>query len=408
MSGSHRTRSKVTSPKLTLLSTFSGIGGMDAGLEAAGFAVKLCVERDPMAVETLRANRGQDWPIPGPLDIREIADSLVPNDLGLRRRELSLIAGAPPCQPFSKAGQWAKNGRAGLQDERASYLEDLMAIVGRFLPAAVLLENVQGFVQGATSALPFIERRLLEIEGSTGVRYFPWVTVRDTADFGVPQRRVRALVVLLRGDRDFRWPEREFADEPVTAWDALADLSVAGDEPSVGGKWAGLLPSIPEGKNYLWHTNRGGGLPIFGYRTRYWSFLLKLAKDRPSWTLPAHPGPSTGPFHWESRPLTVQEMLRLQTFDAGWEVTGTYRDQVRQVGNATPPLLAEIVGRRLADMLGSHSPGKLGPLQFGIARKDAPPRPERRRPVPQRFRELAGDHPDHPGSGRGPAPRVTT
>ena len=90
-------------------------------------------------------------------------------------------------------------------------------------------------------------------------------------------------------------------------------LTESGPPPKAAGKWAGLLPTIPEGENYLFHTRLGGGRPLFGYRTRYWSFLLKLAKDEPSWTLQAHPGPATGPFHWANRPLTVQEMLRLQS-----------------------------------------------------------------------------------------------
>ena len=87
---------------------------------------------------------------------------------------------------------------------------------------------------------------------------------------------------------------------------------------TVGGKWADLLPTIPEGQNYLWHTNRGGGSQLFGWRTRYWSFLLKLAKNLPSWTIQAHPGSSIGPFHWRNRKLSVPEMCRLQTFPTAW------------------------------------------------------------------------------------------
>src|SRR2546421_631152 len=81
------------------------------------------------------------------------------------------------------------------------------------------------------------------------------------------------------------------------AYDAFADLPLEAS-PSMRGRWAELLPSIPEGSNYQHHTDRGQGLPIFGFRTRYWSFLLKLAQDRPSWTISAQPGPATGPFHW--------------------------------------------------------------------------------------------------------------
>ncbi|MGH8069990.1 MAG: DNA cytosine methyltransferase, partial [Candidatus Entotheonellia bacterium] len=98
-----------------------------------------------------------------------------------------------------------------------------------------------------------------------------------------------------------------------TAWDAIGDLDKE-DWPlelEVTGKWAALLRSIPEGKNYLWHTPRGGGEPLFGWRTRYWSFLLKLSKRHPSWTIQAEPGPATGPFHWRNRMLSIEELARV-------------------------------------------------------------------------------------------------
>src|SRR5207302_1512865 len=98
---------------------------------------------------------------------------------------------------------------------------------------------------------------------------------------------------------------------------------------SAGGYWTGLLPSIPEGRNYLYHTRHGGGVELFGSRRRYWSFLLKLAQDLPAWTIPAKPGPSTGPFHWESRPLAVEELLRIQSFPADWNIAGNRTTQVK-------------------------------------------------------------------------------
>ena len=69
------------------------------------------------------------------------------------------------------------------------------------------------------------------------------------------------------------------------AWDAIGGLGPGNEDVRLKGKWADLLPSIPEGKNYLYHTDRMDGLPLFGWRRRYWSFLLKLAKDKPSWTI---------------------------------------------------------------------------------------------------------------------------
>ena len=166
------------------------------------------------------------------------------------------------------------------------------------------------------------------------------------------------------------------------------------------GKWAGLLPSIPEGSNYLWHTSRGGGVPIFGWRCRYWTFLLKLAKARPSWTIQANPGPSCGPFHWRNRMLSTREMCRLQTFPLDANITGTAWSARRQAGNAVPALLAEVLAREIAvQLLGGRRTSS--PPVLLQASRGGSPRPERRRPVPAEYRVLVGDHPPHPGEGRG-------
>lgn len=159
----------------------------------------------------------------------------------------------------------------------------------------------------------------------------------------------------------------------MTAWDAIGDLDDEGPgELALTGKWAALLPSIPEGRNYLWHTERGGGVPLFGYRTRYWNFLLKLSKRRPSWTIQAQPGPSTGPFHWRSRRLSLRELCRLQTIPDDIMIAGSLAEARRQVGNAVPCALAYA----LAQALGRHF------LGFKRPSGPCPLVPQRRRLVP--------------------------
>ena len=107
------------------------------------------------------------------------------------------------------------------------------------------------------------------------------------------------------------------------------------------------LADDSRGENYLWHTNRGGGVPLFGWRTRFWSFLLKLKKDQPSWTIQAQPGPATGPFHWCNRRLTAQELCRLQTFPDGLVFECGQNAVQRLLGNAVPSLLAEVLAREI-------------------------------------------------------------
>jgi DNA (cytosine-5)-methyltransferase 1 len=166
------------------------------------------------------------------------------------------------------------------------------------------------------------------------------------------------------------------------------------------GKWAALLPSIPEGQNYLWHTDRGGGLPLFGWRRRYWSFLLKLAKNRPSWTIQAQPGPAVGPFHWHSRRLSARELCRLQTFPDDVTILGGLSAVQKQVGNAVPSLLAEVLARAIRTQLLGHTLPEEPPHLMPPNRGSAPP-PELPAPVPVQYHTYVGDHAPHPGTGQG-------
>ena len=391
----HRTK------KLTVLSAFTGAGGLDVGLEAAGFRPVACIEQDSVACETIAANR-PDWPVPTPRNIQSLLPELTPRALRIRRRSLHMLAGGPPCQPFSKAAQWAPGAGRGLRDPRSDCLIAFFELVRRFLPATFFIENVPGFVQGRRSALPFIEAALGRINEKEKTAYEIHCRILNAADFGVPQRRERAILVARRDGKSWTWPSPTHRDSPCRAWDAIGDLKPSNGGPP-SGFWGELLSSVPEGWNYQWFTEGGDGRKLFGYRTKYWSFLLKLAKSQPAWTLPAHPGPATGPFHWDNRRLTAKEMLRLQSFPASWKVCGTYADQVRQIGNATPPLLAEVIGREIAQQAFGVSFGR--PPRLQIRRKRDVPRPRRATPVrKKKYLVLEGSHAPHPGTGKGPRP----
>jgi DNA (cytosine-5)-methyltransferase 1 len=147
-------------------------------------------------------------------------------------------------------------------------------------------------------------------------------------------------------------------------------------------------------------------MPLFGWRTRYWSFLLKLSKHLPSWTLQADPGPATGPFHWDNRLLSVAEMKRLQTFPDDYEIYGNYRVARRQLGNAVPPAMAEAVARRVRAIL-------IDEIYSPLLSLSTAPRPGRFvvRPVlpdvvPEPYWQLRGPHAEHPGPGAGPSART--
>jgi len=139
----------------------------------------------------------------------------------------------------------------------------------------------------------------------------------------------------------------------VTAAEAIDGLEVPEffePEEVVRGRWADHLATVPPGWNYKAHTAWAGHPePTFVTETRFWNFLLKLAPDKPSWTIAASPGPWTGPFHWSSRRLRTVEMAALQGFPRGYKFSGSRRDRVRQIGNAVPPPLAQQMVKSVLD-----------------------------------------------------------
>ena len=386
--------------RVASLSLFSGAGGLDHGLEAAGFRTGATVELDADCCATMRA---AEWPvIEGDIHSIGTGDLLV--QAGVSPRSETILVGGPPCQPFSKSGWWATGGSRRLEDPRASTLAAYLRVLRESLPRAFLLENVEGLAyRGKAEGLDLLLREVSAINRDCGTAYDPVVMRVEATGYGVPQMRHRMIVVGIRNGVRFRLPPPTHGPglEPWrTAWDAIGDLGPGNEDVRLRGKWAELLPSIPEGQNYLFHTDRGGGMPLFGWRRRYWSFLLKLAKDRPSWTLQAQPGPATGPFHWDNRPLTIRELCRLQTFPDDVVIVGRRSWGVRKFGNAVPPLLAEVLGRALLEQAFGHSPipsplKLLPPLRLPVP----PPRPPR--PVSPQFRDLVGNHEAHPGTGLG-------
>ena len=396
----------------SVLSLFTGAGGLDLGLAEAGFKIHFCVEADENARKTLETNRPA-WRLSDPGDIHKSEPEELVAQAGLKRGAVTLLAGGPPCQPFSKSAYWSNGHARRLQDPRARTLRAYLRVVEAALPDVLLLENVKGLAfNGKDEGLQFLCREIHHINRRCGTRYEPQVTHLNAVDFGVPQVRERVFVIASVDGRSLEVPPPTHGDGTgrrySTAWDAIGDLD--NDEwPSEldpTGRWAGLLPSIPEGYNYLWHTPRNeekGSEPLFGWRTRYWSFLLKLAKAQPSWTIQAEPGPATGPFHWRSRLLSADELCRLQTFPDGYRICGSRHSAYRQIGNAVPSAIGELLGLEIRrQLLGERVRRELRLVPKH--REDCPP-PEKPGRVPREYLVYRGKHKEHPGTGLGPAPR---
>lgn len=394
-----------------LVSLYSGAGGLDYGFEAAGFETVFANDFDRDSCETLRLNRR--WPVVE-RSIFDVPSEEILTIARVCRGDVAMLIGGPPCQPFSKSSYWAHGESARLNDPRAATLDAYLRVVEDLQPRAFLLENVHGIAYSdKNEGLQLLLRKIHEINRRTGSRYEPRYAVLNAAWYGVPQLRERFFLVASRDGSVFNFPDRAFCDASEqsdftglrsyrTAWDALADVpSAAEEETRLRGKWAALLPSIPEGQNYLWHTDRGGGMPLFGWRRRYWNFLLKLSKSLPSWTIQAQPGPAVGPFHWENRRLSVRELCRIQTFPDDVHIHGGRTSVQRQIGNAVPSLLAEILAREIKTQLLGFPQASNPPKLLPPDRSPSPP-PEPIQPVPRVYRALAGVHHAHPGTGRGP------
>lgn len=403
----------ISNPRvLKAISLFSGIGGLDFGFEEAGYETRVALEWDKHACRTMRLNR--DWEIIED-DINKVSSATILARAGLRVGETDILFGGPPCQPFSKSGYWARGETLRLDDPRADTLTGFLRVLRDTRPRAFLLENVYGLVyQGKDEGLRYILDGIAKINHDIGTKYkVAWKPI-NCAAHGVPQIRERVFMVGDREGREFRFPDPTHAapeaanDDSLgllapyrTAWDALGDLGEPNDDEGlrVGGKWGDLLPTIPEGENYLWHTSRGGGKPLFGWRTRYWSFLLKLSKRLPSWTVQAQPGAAIGPFHWNNRRLTFQEMCRIQTFPDGLSIDCGRTEMQRQLGNAVPSLMAEVIAREIRAQL-FNSPLKT-PLSLLPPRRLNVPLPERVSRLPSKYVSLIGEHAAHPGTGKG-------
>lgn len=391
-------------PRRTVVSAFTGIGGLDAGLEAAGFDIVSCVEQSPVARKALELLRPR-WPLHCTDDIRRVNAKDLLVDAGVAAGDVTILAGGPPCQPFSRAGGWSKTP-ARFRDPRAGTISAFFRVAQVVQPEVILIENVPQLVSLARGEAT-LRAAFTRLNRVLGTSYVPSFLTVEASDYGVPQRRRRVFIVAHRDANILELPSPTHGEAPgllrrANCWDALGELDRddCPDSLTPKGYWSDLLPSIPEGKNYLFHTSRGGGSPLFGWRTKFWSFLLKLAKDRPAWTIQATPGPATGPFHWRSRRLSFYELAALQTVPISKDPGLSLHEGQRLLGNAVPSAIGELLGRTMRREFWND---RIAPTLTLIPHQQTKcPEPEPPLKVPRRYYMHIGNHAEHPGPGLGP------
>jgi DNA (cytosine-5)-methyltransferase 1 len=360
----------------TAIDLFSGAGGLSLGLSDAGFDVLVGADSDRWAVESHTGNLGGlGWAgdLTDPEEFLELLDQW-----GIR--EVDLVAGGPPCQPFSRAGSakirdLVRTGGRSPKDPRAGLWNSFMAVVEQLSPRVVLIENVPdlpAWDDGAVIVGFF--------ESLNALGYQVDARILDAFQYGVPQHRARLFIVATKDGLSFRWPEPQ--TPAPTLRDAIADLppapaaqrderSLYFDTPSsplakrlrsrmTGTResvvWDHITRDVRPDDLEAFNLMREGGtysdLPaeLQRYRTDIFTDKYKrLAWDQVSRTITAHIAKDG---YWyihpdQPRTLSIREAARVQTFPDDFRFAGQPSHRFRQIGNAVPPLLAEAIGRQI-------------------------------------------------------------
>ena len=326
----------------TSVELFAGAGGLALGMHMAGFRHVLLNEMDAMACQTLRRNHPEWNVLEG--DIHNV-------DFTPLRGRIDFLSGGFPCQAFSYAGK-----KGGLNDTRGTLFFELTRAVKEIQPKVFMGENVKGLLSHDDGKTLQVIRNAIAELGYTLVE----PQVLKAIMYQVPQKRERLILIAIRNDIAqhvrFKWPD------PYRRVMTLRDAFFSGelfdndvpesDGQSYPAKKARVMAMVPEGgdwrdlppeeqKDYM-----GGSLYLCGGKT---GMARRLSMDEPSLTLTCAPAQKqTERCHpTETRPLTVREYARIQTFPDYWHFEGNLSDQYKQIGNAVPVNLAFAIGRSL-------------------------------------------------------------
>lgn len=345
---------------LSFISLFSGAGGLDIGLENAGWSTLYASDIDRCAAETLKRNQEissvhLQAAVIEQRDVRALNGSAILAQIGARRGDVPLLAGGPPCQSWSSAGH-----QLGMADPRGQLLFDFVRVANQLDVRWVLFENVRGLLTARGpdgipgSALALVRRTLLKAGFQTHV------TLLNAADYGVPQRRVRLVIFGYRTGDPLQFPQPTHAKLVTEDTGELAPWATLGSAIGRVGPLdiEDLIRPTGALSKDLAKLNPGTGLksPGKAEATRpggHWGY--KQGAFVADTALPARTVTANAQQDWIKddkhgvRRLCPRECATIQTFPHDWQFIGKRTDQYRLIGNAVPPLLAEAIGRSLAE-----------------------------------------------------------
>jgi DNA (cytosine-5)-methyltransferase 1 len=304
--------------ELTSVEICAGAGGQAIGLEQAGFEHLALVEIDKNACETLTKNRPL-WNVV-PCDLREFDATPY--------RGVDLLAGGPPCQPFSTGGN-----QLGELDER-NLMPEVPRLVKECNPKAIMIENVGGLMSSSFDEYRAAFKSVIEDMDYIG----DW-RIYNSSDFGVPQLRPRVVFVALKSKYYdyYKWPVPKNAPAPSVGEVLLKEMASAGWEGAA--EWKNkankIAPTLVGG------SKKHGGPDLGPTRAKQaWATLHVdghgLANEPPSSDFVGMPR------------LTVKMTALIQGFPPEWDITGKKTPAYRQVGNAFPPPFAKAIGQEIA------------------------------------------------------------
>lgn len=321
--------------KFTCIDFFCGAGGLSLGLEKAGFEHIALIDSNKDCCKTLEINR-PNWNVLH-TDIK---------DLFLYFENVDLICGGPPCQPFSIIGK-----KRGFDDPRAKSLFTFFNIIKNFKPKIILIENVKNLLKIDNSHVFF---KIINLFSDAG--YKCDYEILNANCFDVPQNRERLFIIGIRNDfykKEFEFPKGEY--KLITLRDALRDVpdsegyeytpykkSVMDLVPE-GGCWKDLPKEVA--MNYIKNANLQNGSNTGIAKRLSWNKLSPTLLCSATQKLSEKCHPS------ETRPLTIREYARIQTFPDKWEFYGSLSSKYRQIGNAVPVNLAKSIGDKLYNYL---------------------------------------------------------